>query len=105
MVAALVTLTLSNRSWMLPGQLTEAVRLRITMFTVAVGLALSELADGEAEAIKGAPEAGAVVGTKRIQLSWISPMKSSAGVFPVLSWFIVRRSVFAPLKAKVWTLP
>ena len=101
MLAALVTLTPSNHSCMLPGQLTEVVRLRITMFTVGVGLALSELADGEAEAIKGAAEAGAVVGTKRIQLSCMSPMKSSAGVFPVLSWFIVRRRVFVPFKAKV----
>src|SRR5437870_385694 len=77
MLAALVTLAPSNRNWMLPGQLTDVPRLRITMLTVGPGFALSELADGKAEAIKAFEEAGAVVGTKSSQLSCKSPIWSS----------------------------
>src|SRR6185436_20619694 len=90
---------------MLPGQLTDVVRLRIVTLTVGVALELSESADGDAEAMKGAEDAAEAVGTKRIQLSWISPMKSSVGVLPVRSWFIVSRRVLTPARVKVWRFP
>src|SRR5258706_14761472 len=90
---------------MLPGQLTEEPRLRITKLAVPPGAKLSELADGEAEARNGPADAGPAVGTKIIQFSCKSPMASSVGVTPGRAWFMVSRNVCWPPRVRVWRLP